>query len=416
MARSVWAVGDRATLLRFDGLRWLTEQDASTAPPGTIWRRTVDDIWMSFARRVLCPPDKQGRKTAQVGHLLIRRAATQEVWVLDDSMAVLQLGHPPPTSMNAINMHYSEVSPWSTGHGYTDAWMSDPKDIWAVSHRGSLHHFDGRSWTSVKRTWDDRAFLQWIGGRDANDVWMLDRGRVPWHWDGQAWQRLETLRNQPQLWRRFYEVQAFGNRPLRFNPNIWLGFVDRDRANWKLWGSGPSDVWRIESADELSHFDGEDWRVVMSSGTKQLTAIWGSAANDVWIVGPNGFLSHFDGTLWKEQIAPSAETAFTSIWGSSSTDIWAVGNRGQIIHYDGKGWRSVESGTQKNLNHVWGLSSGAVWAVGDHGTMLHFNGTAWSSEQSGAITSLNLIGLWGSSPHDLWIIGDRDVLIRYQRE
>ncbi|MDR3627813.1 MAG: hypothetical protein P4L45_13310 [Ignavibacteriaceae bacterium] len=121
---------------------------------------------------------------------------------------------------------------------------------------------------------------------------------------------------------------------------------------YKLWGSGPSDVWSIGPGGGLDktiwHFDGNNWSTDgISRGISPLS-IYGFSSSNVWLSGYEGEIWHFDGSSWIRNYKFQKQNyylGFESIWGDSPNNIYAIGfadsgsaRRGIILNYNGSSW------------------------------------------------------------------------------
>lgn len=163
----------------------------------------------------------------------------------------------------------------------------------------------------------------------------------------------------------------------------------------------------------------------MASGTQgNIYAVSGSSATDVFAIdGANGIL-HYDGTSWLRQ-APSPDPGFGAVWASSNTDVFAVGSAGTLgtfLHYDGQQWSPMSpppapAGLEAydvTLNAVWAGSGADVFAIGrwhrsiddehwdDQAYLAHYDGTSWSTKTQ---PGTHLEDVWGSSPSDVFVVG-----------
>ncbi|MFA4922585.1 MAG: hypothetical protein WC557_00135 [Ignavibacteriaceae bacterium] len=142
---------------------------------------------------------------------------------------------------------------------------------------------------------------------------------------------------------------------------VWT--VDTLKANpgdlfymFSLWGSSPTDIWAVGSADasDLSmwHYDGVSWTRNITRLSSSLMSVHGFAKNDVWASSSPGGIYHFDGQQWSLSYAnniPGTHPGLDNIWGDSQSNIYAVGSidtvgggySGEIVHFDGSAWDIV---------------------------------------------------------------------------
>jgi photosystem II stability/assembly factor-like uncharacterized protein len=181
-----------------------------------------------------------------------------------------------------------------------------------------------------------------------------------------------------------------------------------------VWGSSPSDVFAIEQAYIIDHYDGKDWTKMFDSRNYFL-GIWGSSASDVFAVGDNDTILHYDGKVWKIMNTGTTHQAFNDIWGTSSSDVFAVGWNGIILHYNGEAWSQIDSGTTYRLKKIWGISGEDIFAfaVANMSTafkILHYDGHNWSEVVN--ITS-ELNDIWGTSNSNLFAVGQEARIVEH---
>lgn len=73
---------------------------------------------------------------------------------------------------------------------------------------------------------------------------------------------------------------------------------------------------------------------------KALFKVWGSGPDDVFVVGDMGAIFHYDGQDWAKLATPDLETPVLTVTGRNATEVYAVGGRaeGVIWQYDGQGF------------------------------------------------------------------------------
>jgi cysteine-rich repeat protein len=159
-----------------------------------------------------------------------------------------------------------------------------------------------------------------------------------------------------------------------------------------VWGSGPTDIYMVGAAGQISHFDGMATTSMASGTTLDLRSIWGTSATNIYAVGTRagatqGGIIHFDGTTWSPVTAP-AGSGLIRITGTSATDIWALGST-RLVHFDGTSWTDVAiPAGVPTLNTLHAVAANDAWMVGlatgtgNVGKLMHWNGTAWSVVQN----------------------------------
>jgi hypothetical protein len=269
-------------------------------------------------------------------------------------------------------------SPQVTG-GLQGIWGSNANDVWAVGARGTIVHWDGTAWSTVRAP-DPSAFdLQGVWGSAPNDIWAVGlRGIL--HWDGAGWS------------------------PPAGVPAMTL---------FGVWGSGAKDVWAVGARGVVLRWDGAAWSTIVagSDSASSLGGVWGSGPKDVWAVGA-GAIGHWDGKTWSVGTEGAAGITLTGVWGSGANDVWAVGEgTPEIVHWNGTAWSTIPVESSPDvLAAVWGTGPGDVWVVGRNtrgqGAILgHFDGARWSLSRDMFPHGSAFYGVWGSGANDVWAVG-----------
>jgi len=112
-----------------------------------------------------------------------------------------------------------------------------------------------------------------------------------------------------------------------------------------VWGSGPDDVWAVQTQPAaVVHFDGACWIVAHEGDTAtDFSDVSVAAPNDVWVVGSAGFV-HFDGTTWTTTPPLIADAPPMHVKAFAPDDVWADSARRWVFHYDGHAWQIAATG------------------------------------------------------------------------
>lgn len=240
-ASDVWAVGDDATVLHFDGTHWsgeLTPFSRTATSFTNVWGSGPSDVWFVGLNRTYLPYDNvmEFREKGIILHWDGARYVSYET---------------------GVDMHLNGV------------WGSGPNDVWAVGGNyghGVITHWDGNWWTTVP---SPDVHLDAVRGTSSTNVWAVGIYGTTLHWNGTAW-------------------SEFPN-PL----SNTLSYFD------DVWTSGPNDVWVAGggnipwvSQGTLMHWDGTSWSLAVQGTTPYLTSIWASSPTDVWAMGQWGTILH----------------------------------------------------------------------------------------------------------------------------
>jgi hypothetical protein len=167
-----------------------------------------------------------------------------------------------------------------------------------------------------------------------------------------------------------------------------------------IWGSAPHNIY-IAADKEIYHSTGDGYWQTQEpyNWPGHVTAIWGSGPNDIYAVGDRILHSTGDGT-WQEQQANSGTA--TSVWGSGAHDIYALAGD-YIMHSTGDG-KWISQNFPHPLSCVWGSSATDVWVFG-LGFLLHTGGDQTWSPQAFNQSQYQMNGCWGSGPDDIYLSG-----------
>jgi hypothetical protein len=253
---------------------------------------------------------------------------------------------PPPT----VAAHWTEAFDASAIGWMMSGWGPGDGTVWVVGgtlDEGRILRRDAGEWTEVDPG-IPVPLLNWVHGTSATDVFVAgDFGRIL-HFDGQTWRRHAT------------PIAA---------------------AVWGLWAVAPDDVWAVggdtipDSPPFIMHYDGQAWSLVpVTLQRPRVSAffkVWGSGPDDLYVVGQNGVALHYDGHTFTELFLGVSQDLI-GIWGTGPNDIVLVGGRGtaEVVHYDGVRWTRRTPDRWPGLNGVWMRRADVAHAVGVDGTVL----------------------------------------------
>ena len=156
----VWAVGERGTVLHYDGVSWGTQQTGYDYTLWGLWGAARDDLWAVGGR-----PDGSG----------------------------------PPVLRHYDGDAWHDVDGPSADDGfYFKVWGTAADDVHLVGaakgergERGVIGHFDGERWTLVGSTQPAR--LLTVRGRSPDDVYAVGgvTGGLMVHYDGDSWRTVD---------------------------------------------------------------------------------------------------------------------------------------------------------------------------------------------------------------------------------
>jgi hypothetical protein len=269
-------------------------------------------------------------------------------------------------------------------------WGTSGTDVYAVGgphgnagFNALVMHFDGATWTRLDAGNTDTYW--WVYGTGAKDVWMTgENGRIS-HWDGAT-----------------FKHYASGTTATIFG----------------VYAASATDVWAVggtpeatsgQPNDVLLHFDGAAWTPSPLPKTLGRTyfKVWGSGPEDVWVVGEAGTIWHRTGGAWTlASDPPVAHGTLLTVNGCAPNDVYAVGSR-DVLHYDGAAWKAEPVTLLNDVNGVsCGTRAGAneVLIVGFGGLKQRREGGVWIDD-FGTPPFKDLHGAWVDPSGGLWGAG-----------
>jgi len=297
--------------------------------------------------------------------------------------SVLGLTACPSTSQSPWPEQWEEsLSVDASVGAFLSVWGSEPTDVYAVGGNpdaGVLYHFDGDRWEpqSLPGT---VPLLNWVDGSSGN-LWIVGNEGVALVDNGAGWGRQDTPTSEPL---------------------------------WGVWGSSSTDVWAVggdpltEDVGVIVHFDGSSWSDVvvpeLDRPSRALFKVWGTGPSNIYAVGDSGVILHYDGAVWTQEASGTTKDLI-SLWGTGPNEIVAVGGRSNatIVRNNGSGW-SAEVGTESGLNGVWVDSQGSAHVCGQLGRVgvVEPGAQTYTSE---TITNLVLHGAFGFDGGPHFVVG-----------
>ena len=335
------AVGERGTILRFDGDFW-----TSVSKPVT--NADLRGVWSAPTTG-----DKH-----QLGPV-VWHASSDDAEIRQATLALpggskVTWGLPKPAG--------APTPPRSCGE----------TDLWLIGDCEALRARDGGWQSYVTQPCEAQAATRKLLGFDLGEAWIVNAYRraswdpgAPVHWDGHEW----TTVSSPSA-----------------------------RAPVDLWAADSNDIWFVGGRD-IVRWDGQ--RLTFATpmpgldATDGLTSIWGADAKNIWVVANTGRslkLARWNGQRWSAtatfgfdlpaRFLPSdpwepahpwtgnlSSSRQVALWGTSTADVWLAGPNGIVLRFDGKAWWRVATPTRQSLLGIGGTPDHVV-VVGEGGTIL----------------------------------------------
>ncbi len=387
-AGQLWAVGDRGTILHYDGEDWRAEESGCAAHLRAI------------------TPLGDGRLLAAGGDgtLLVR----------DEEGSWGKLDCPVRSNFQAVLALAPDKVLLAGGRYFADA----------NGFRGDLLLLEDSAIQPVPLTGEVSRFRSLAAYRDGA-LAVGDRGQIHWIQD-QHVTRLESgtihdlLGILPLATGEALAVGDFGTL-LTAAPDFHEALaspatVTGSRPDWEplesgtdrqLWGAwADPDQGRIYACGEeglvLVQEEGR-WEALPKLGDLGLRALCADGAGGLYAAGQLGEIHHFDGQRWRKHFDLHVDVTILALWSDASGRVFAVGDEGLILHWDGREWDRMTSGTKSALYGLWGQDAEHLLAVGDFGMILRWNGTRWDEFHAG--TENFLFDVWGSGLDDIFVVG-----------
>lgn len=228
-------------------------------------------------------------------------------------------------------------------------------------------------------------------------VYACGDGGTVLHYRDQRWQALPTISDAAVhcLWDgRDAGLYAGGQMGQIFcyHAGAWRLAFDLylDITILDMWGSGPDSIYAVGDEGLILHWNGLEWKRMISGTKSALYSIWGYDDTHILAVGDFGLVLRWNGEHWTEFYAGTENFLF-DVWGDALDDIFIVGLSGTLVHFDGECWTLTPTRARDDLMAVDGMRGEYPFAVGTQGTILRYDGTQWQPEVSPTTTGLRAI-------------------------
>jgi hypothetical protein len=246
------------------------------------------------------------------------------------------------------------------------------------------------------------------------------------HFDGAAWTLLDTGSSGNLWWVNspaddLLVLVGDGGRALTYTPSSGA-FTEtvlpggEDFTIFGTWGTSASDIWAVGSnilvspgnagAGGVWHFDGTDWAAmtIPDEASEQLVyKVWGTGPDDVWFVGTTGLSMRWDGAGFTVVDTNSTRNLFTI--SGRGDEVWAVGGYGDgtLLHYSGS-WADETPDYSPQLNGVFAASD-AVVSCGRMGSVYVNDGSGWVTDDCNQSSFLDFHACWVDDEGGIWAAG-----------
>ncbi len=178
-----------------------------------------------------------------------------------------------------------------------------------------------------------------------------------------------------------------------------------DRQLWGLWHDRPNDaLFACGEEGTVLTFDRGQWEQLPPCGNLGIHAVHRAPDGGLLAAGQLGEIHHFDGQVWRKQFDLHMDVTILSLWSDGQT-CFAAGDEGLILckRPEQPDWTREASGTKSALYGLWGPDHRHLLAVGDFGLVQRWNGTRWDGFNAG--TEYFLFDVWGRGLDDVYVVG-----------
>jgi hypothetical protein len=173
-----------------------------------------------------------------------------------------------------------------------------------------------------------------------------------------------------------YVVNSYNNYIYHYDNNGWSSTV---LGSWHfsfIAGTGPNNVWAIDTQDDVYYFNGSGWGLDNNASQPPFSGITSLKVyeNQLW-VSTYGGVYVYNGSSWSKlnYSSNNAIRRINNFYLLNTGYGWFVGDYGKIYYYNGSYLTEKTSPVSSNLYNVFLLNTNSGWAVGSNGNILRYN-------------------------------------------
>ncbi|MDP5220194.1 glycosyl hydrolase [Ruegeria sp. 2205SS24-7] len=188
-------------------------------------------------------------------------------------------------------------------------------------------------------------------------------------------------------------------------PSVWAEKTSgTDRQLWGMWHDPTHDqLYACGEEGTVLVQDRGKWEALPPVGDLGIHDLTCASDGGLLAAGQLGEIHQFDGTQWREHFDLHMDVTLLSLWSDGAGQIFAAGDEGLVLHWNETDWQRMPSGTKSALYGLWGMDAEHLLAVGDFGQVMRWNGQRWDEFSAG--TEHFLFDVWGRSLSDIFVVG-----------
>ncbi len=299
-----WMVGEAGLMHRYFGGQWRSMRRGVTETIFSLW---VDDQRALAVGSSSVVFTRFADTSWSATQLTNGQGETRDLWISADGgyrayvgvNRMLLEGLNPSSASQAPG-----VPPGPVGdHQLNGLWGLAPTDLWAVGTDGEIWHRTDAGWglddLDAGQLWD-------IDGTSPDNAFIVGAGCLVLHRDATAdggWVNVSPPSCSDELYGVWVppandaglEVVAVSRGDAVFFRNGGTWSTSNPQAVgslYKVWGTGPRDIWAVGDFGALVHFDGVAWTPIQTGTRSRLESVRGrtldGGALELFVGGVNG--------------------------------------------------------------------------------------------------------------------------------
>jgi len=288
------------------------------------------------------------------------------------------------TAMAWRDGRWTDLAPPAAAADLYGVGVLGQDDIYVAGQGGLILHLSGGQWEQTETGIDFDLYAIWAS--PTGGVFAAGEGGSILELKGSSWVRQQVgtpVTRFRSIWRAsdgtMFAVGSSGAVAI-YNKLVWKLEVTNDpseppRDLYQVFGFGPDEVFAVGSGGIVLRRDAKKWGVQTVAGPYNVTAdlrcIAGRLLPDgkrqLFAAGLGGAALELVDKKWVDRTLGVTRKLF-GVHCRGDGEVVAVGEHGLVLTYKGGRFGTIASGTDANLNAISG-----DFVVGDHGTLLFWS-------------------------------------------